>query len=867
MASPSISAKEQWQFPVSERYLFAVVLVLLSFLLLFSNVTQRLDYLLYDTFLRLQPISTSTSSVIIAIDEKSLNQLGRWPWDRAIHAELTGKLKAAGATAIVFDILFTEEDRPTSDTFLQQSMQEAGNVFLPLHIDYRSTSGSMTEILPIAAYVRSAAGLGHAHFELDEDGIARGMYLYQGLGDSHWPSLALAAFQFIRPNVPPMRAGGNATHPAQALLNVREAYRLIPFVGPPGSLATLSYVDILTTELPADYFSGRVVFVGATAAGLGDFIATPVSGESVNMPGVEVHANVYEALTQNRLGILVAQHWQYLLTLSLVLAIAMIFSRVSPDKNLPLTIALALAVCGFSYGLLHMGHQWFPPSPLLVTLLFAYPFWSWRRLHLLNKFLNQELTRLADEPKLRQVSSYESPQQWAQQVVRLLKPSTWEFRDYRPTAEVKKEIQVTLEEEQNVAEVLLPVNAPDKNVALFMHFDGSPHQLREIITYIKEIFPEFHAELAPPQYSGELMDRRIMQVRQAIATMQDMRQFISDTVANMPEGVLVGDEFGRIMFLNDPARTWLQEDARPGSYIAECMPVSSRISSNRWETLLREVLLTGTPQAEELYLDQRAVLISLVPILFSHRATNGIVITFADITIIHEAQLKRLETINFISHDLRAPLASQLALLDTLKTRLPEGFDTMLESAQALTEKSLSMSDQFLQLARVEAADHIHLYECELLDIVDNAVDSIAPLAQKQLVNIQTLGDFDTLPIVGNPELLERAVVNLLQNAIKFSPPHADITLHLESQADIAACSIQDQGPGIAPHEIPHLFEPYRRTDASERQGIAGSGLGLRFVKLVMDRHGGEIEVSSKIGQGTRITLRFPAHQDLIEEQ
>ena len=841
------------QFPVSEHYIFVITLILLCVTLLYTGWTKRLDYILYDTFLRSHSQSTSSASVIVAIDEKSLDIIGQWPWDRAIHAQLIDRVKHAGAKAVVFDVLMAEKSSYTSDQLLASSMRIADNVFLPLHIDYHSATGRLTEILPIPELVSSTKGLGHAHFELDEDGIARGLYLFHGVGDSHWPSLALAAHQFKQPNHQITKTSDNKPHNSN-LLNIREAYRLIPFLGPPGSFTTISYSDVLYNVMPDNYFKDRVVFVGATASGLGDFLATPVSGEYNNMPGVEVHANVYEALSQQKLSTLISPQWQYFITLSLVLAIAMTFPRIAPDKNLPLTIAITASICTFSFLLLKFNNQWFNPSPLLVTLFFAYPFWSWRRLYQLNRFFNQELKRLAGEPKIKKITSFESPQQWAQQVVRLLNPGSWEFKDF-PSDD---ELLFNFNDKSNTLEVTIPIEATSEQVALHMHFEADEEKLHAIVTYIKRLFPELNQNQSSTPKPGELMDLRIMQVRQAIATMQDMRLFISHIVANMPEGVVVGDEFGRILFLNHPARQWLEADPKSGNLIADHMPISHRISPHRWEVIIRDALLYGKLHTEELYLDKAAILVAITPINFPHNLSTGMVITFTDITKIHDAQQKRLETIHFISHDLRAPLASQLALLDTLKVALPKAFEAKLEAAQALTTKSLAMSDQFLQLARVEAADHIHLYECELLDIVDNAVDSTVPLAFNHLININTFCDYDSIPLIGNAELLERALVNLLQNAIKFSPTQAEITIHLEQEEDFALVRVQDQGPGIAEHEIPTLFEPYRRTKASEQNGIQGAGLGLRFVRLVMDRHGGKVTITSETGHGSTFTLHIP---------
>ncbi|WP_431688405.1 CHASE2 domain-containing protein [Hahella sp. NBU794] len=838
-------------FPVTERYLFAAILVGLCFLLISSGWMQRLDYLFYDFCLKVRPVSTSTTSVIVAIDEKSLLEYGRWPWSRDRHAALIKRLRNSGARAVAFDLLLSERSSPEADKDFAQAMAESGKVFLPLHIDHVGNTGHLTEILPIAQFIDTAEGLGHAQMELDADGIARGLYLYQGLGDSHWPSLALSVYQNLYPDEHQKKEeldNGGA-------FNVREQYRLIPFIGPPGSFPTLSYSEVMHGELPPDYFQNRVVFVGATAAGLGDFLPTPVSGASTSMAGVEVHANVFEGLVRKNMHRLISPTWQYLLSLSLVLIAALVYPRVSPEKNLPLTLALALSVLVFSYLLLRVDHQWYPPAAVVLSLIFAYPFWSWRRLSRLNQFLNQELKRLEEEPRLQQGGIYDSPQQWAQQVTRLLKPALWEFREIAPGGQKR----IDLNADAGMMEILLPVSDAVGKMALYMRFEDHPDQLQQTADYLQRLYPRLMQKTTLRQPSSELIDRRISQVRFAIAAIRDMRKFVSETIANMPDGVLVGDEVGRILYLNEHASRWLSANATANAYIAECMPIANKFTPALWDSVVRKVLVAGEAQSMELHTRNTAVLISLAPMRFTHLNANGIIVNFSDITPIHEAQQKRLETIHFISHDLRAPLASQLALLDTLSAALPDAkLASKIDAARELTQKSLGMAEAFLQLARVEAADHIHFYDCELLDIVDNAVDSISPSALTRGIAVQVYCEEDSLPIKANADLLERALVNLLHNAVKFTPQNHSIELKLEKADAGTLIHLRDQGPGIAASEIPYLFERFRRTHASEQQGVQGSGLGLRFVKLVIDRHGGAIQVNSALGEGTEFVIELP---------
>ena len=169
-------------------------LPLLTFLLLFQTTSapERLDFWLYDTLITATPAEPADDVVVIAIDELSMDRLGRWPWPRTTHAQLIEKLHQAGAKTIVFDILFPEPS--PADQAMANAMQKHGNVILPLHLSPPSRHYLISEQLPAPALASAAATPGHAHVELDEDGLARGRDLFNGLGGQLWPRLAMGAF-------------------------------------------------------------------------------------------------------------------------------------------------------------------------------------------------------------------------------------------------------------------------------------------------------------------------------------------------------------------------------------------------------------------------------------------------------------------------------------------------------------------------------------------------------------------------------------------------------------------------------------------------------------------------------------------------
>src|SRR5690606_24501131 len=138
---------------------------------------------------------------------------------------------------------------------------------LPLHIDQRGPGAPFSEILPLPSLVDAASRLGHAHVELDEDGIARGLFLYQGVGTAHWPSLSLALLQELAPQLAkpyePTAREESPTGTSSPWLNQRRDFRRVAFAGPAGTIATYSYADVLNNRLPPTSLQGKILFVGA----------------------------------------------------------------------------------------------------------------------------------------------------------------------------------------------------------------------------------------------------------------------------------------------------------------------------------------------------------------------------------------------------------------------------------------------------------------------------------------------------------------------------------------------------------------------------------------------------------------------------
>ena len=182
--------------PDQRRYLAEHVSVLclvvgLCALLTISGALSFVDRYIYDNLLQALPDDPSQDVVIVGIDEYSLREIGRWPWDREVHAQLIERLTEMGARAVLMDLILSEPDRnnPGSDVALVQAMEANEHVYLPVHVEQLRAGGQLIEVLPYSPFARAAAGLGHVDLELDADGVARSVYMRSGVGQAWWPHI------------------------------------------------------------------------------------------------------------------------------------------------------------------------------------------------------------------------------------------------------------------------------------------------------------------------------------------------------------------------------------------------------------------------------------------------------------------------------------------------------------------------------------------------------------------------------------------------------------------------------------------------------------------------------------------------------
>lgn len=371
---------------IAEWIAIAVLSSLAVVLALQWRGTSAFDYLFYDQLSALSRPQADRDILIVTIDDNSLAALGRWPWPRTRHAELVDKLQASGPRSITLDILLSEPSEAGDDAKLAEAMGGGAPVYVPMHFASPGSDGrAYDEVRPIAAIADAAAGIGQVNIEFDHDGVVRRTILCFPADEQgqKWPHLIeLVAREAGKPS-----AAYNRGDRCGASL-------LIPYA-PRGSFSEISYVDLLTSDVPAELIRGKDVIIGATATGLLDNYPVPLADGGL-LSGAEIMANMLGAIRRDNFVTPLPQAATIALSLLPVWLLLIGFLRWRPRMALIASIAMVVLVLAGTAALL--GAQiWFPPGAAILGLFLVYPLWGWRRLQAMSDFMDSELGDLEKE--------------------------------------------------------------------------------------------------------------------------------------------------------------------------------------------------------------------------------------------------------------------------------------------------------------------------------------------------------------------------------------------------------------------------------------------------------------------------------------
>ena len=821
-----------------------------------------LDRLVYDSASKLSIRPPSQDIVIIAIDERSLLELGRWPWAREKHVQLLRQLTDAGVAAVAMDIIFSEPDSeyPEVDQLLAEAMAKNSSVVLPVFIGQAHRGGHLFEVAPLPIFAEAAAGLGHVHVEVDSDGIVRSVFLKEGIGSPQWHHLSLALLNILGEQLEtlPGEVGDNVVIKPSALAVVRSHRNYFPLGG--NGLQAISYVDVLAGRMPLHTLKDKIVFVGATASGLGDNLSTPVGLIS----GVEINAFIFDALRNQQMISPLPKFAGGVVLLCLTASVIWFSTRLKPQAFLIVNGVIILLALLASILLLLFARWWLSPVPAMLSFLLAYPLWNWWRLEKAVAFLRQQLARLAD---------YQNPEAFTlvkeelarglQFLVSLNAVKGWQLFDEsgnricsggsfdKALEEPCQGLEFTSQWQSQGALSFCQISRSDyqESCLSIIEWSQSGSPLQKIVDRIFPSGAVVNAKQALVE--SEIVERTIQQLSQAEQRVAEQRNVIDQSLDQLSSGVVLVDFGGHCLLINEEARHLLSVEHE--SLLLMELLDRIELRTEAWPELIQQLMFKSKRFSCE------GVVQSSVDVLCHGSLidldTPLMLFNFVDISDLKRSQRNRTNALNFLSHDLRAPMTSVLALIEGARSEHPNEVNvSLLDNIQKYIERNLFYAENYTQLAKLEMASDIKKDEHDVHSLIDNAVSQLFHSAKVRDIQLQMPGFQEDIRLLCNSSMIERALVNLLDNAIKVSQSGDLIAIGIERSEHYLEITVTDQGSGIDGEVMDELFD---RLSHEEHHAIGG-GLGLKFVAAVARVHQGKVKVSSKPGEGAQFTLMLP---------
>jgi len=763
------------------------------------------------------PLPPPNDLALVAIDEKSLQRYGRFPWSRQVLARTIDALAAAQPKAIALDVLFTDPSDPADDDALARSIARAGNVVVAAQlIESPAGGGSAEWLMPLPALAQAAAAIGHVNVQAEADGVPRQIEVRAAdntgrtllslavetvrVGDGTPESAVLAAPHalLLGPRTIPVESGPSpvvVTAAAGASRVLHDGRMTIDFIGPTGSFgsSTYSLADVLGGSVSPGRFLGKYVLVGATGASMGDRMASPFVHQSdargdqhgAFMPGVEVLANAVNTILRERYysdpSGWAGFFWPALLALATVAALEWAQGGAEFLKQLAVLAAMALALLLVSYGLF----SWLLVVPPLVPGLAAIG--SAGILTLLHRSLAASARM---DGTIRELSASD--------------------------------------------ELLAPGPRP----------------------------PAFRSG-TPPRWLPHGLEWKVRALGDLNARLLNRARFVDFALRSVEDGLLIAAPDGRITFANRAAAAVL--GTAPASLTGQNL-VQRLLDAPDPALLNRLVVERGRMEREITIrgMRPRHYMLRMAAVSGDEHAEApvlGIVASLSDVTRQHDLQQTKNDVVSLVSHEMRTPLTAiqgMTELLADYELDAPQRRQMHLAINDEV-KRLARMITQYLDITRLESgATVLRRSPVRIETIIDRLLLLLEPVAAQHAIHLVREMDPGLPPLVADADLLSRAIENLASNAIKYSPSGTPVTIHVSAGKDALIVDVKDHGYGIPEADLARIFEKFYRVPRAQDAGTPGTGLGLALVREIAELHGGSVSARSEVHAGSTFTLRIP---------
>lgn len=351
------------------------------------------------------------------------------------------------------------------------------------------------------------------------------------------------------------------------------------------------------------------------------------------------------------------------------------------------------------------------------------------------------------------------------------------------------------------------------------------------------------------------------QLNETIQALSHEKELLSSILRSMVDGVITLDRKGKILLINPPAekmlKTWRFEENMEGE---EGVPPRLILD------IFEKVVQTEEEQVGKVTAQGRFWMIVMAPLYNMEKKLRGAVAVVRDMTEQEKMNKLRNDFVANVSHELRTPLAMLQGYSEALVDDMVSSEEERTELAKIIHEESLRMGrlvNDLLDLARIQAGHvELNLTEQPLEPIVRHTIHKFANMAKEEGITLrEEIGQLKNQYEV-DEDRLEQILTNLIDNAVRHTPPKGSVTVSVKEDEGGALISVKDTGQGIPEEDLPFVFERFYKADKARTRGKAGTGLGLAIVKDLVEAHGGHIDVHSKVGAGTTFSIRLPKKEN-----
>ena len=334
---------------------------------------------------------------------------------------------------------------------------------------------------------------------------------------------------------------------------------------------------------------------------------------------------------------------------------------------------------------------------------------------------------------------------------------------------------------------------------------------------------------------------------------------IETILLHMTDGIIAFNMNGEIILINPAAKKFLSISPEDNTF--EDIFGKFKLDINMEKVIYLE---TWTSTEQRIQVDDRYVKVLFAPFKNEDDLPDGVIAVIQDITEHVKLDNMQKELVADVSHELKTPITSIMGYADTL---LEGGYDeeTQAKFLNVIASESRRMArlvTDLLTLSRYDSNKKKTQKESfDLGELVKRCQEKLAIEIKKKGHTVNSFVTADVPPVYADKDDIERVVLNILTNSIKYTPDNGEIKIYVGFVYNDAYIKVFDNGIGIPEDDLSRIFERFYRVDKARTREMGGTGLGLSIAKEILDKNGGSIDIKSKVGEGTEVVIRIPTKQ------